>query len=598
MTSNDTSVSRRRFLTAVGGAAATASTAGYVETDAASEVAQQGGGTLTFARGNDSGTLDPHNTTSGEDVKVINQMYDTLIDFEPNQTSLQAGLATEYSLEGTTATLQLREGVQFHNGEEFTADDFVATVERFTNPDSDLYPGQEYISAYGPFTLGNWVESVSPGGAAGGDGGTETAMGDGETTTEGALVDQETTPEGTEAGGGDQYSLTIELSQQYAPFLRNLAMFASSVISRQAIEELGTDLSTRPVGGTGAFVFDNWDQGNERIRLSANDDYWGEGPNVDEVVFTAVGENTSRAQTLVSGGADIIDGLGAQSSQIVANADEAELVETQGINIGYMAFNMARFEPFRDRQVRQAVSYAIDTQAIVENIFQGIAVQASQPIPEQVLGYNENLDPYPHDPEQAQQLLQDAGYGDGFEFELATFQNPRTYNPSPIQAAQTVKSNLESLENVDISVNINQQPFNPFLDYTSRGQHDATFLGWMTDNGDPDNFYYTLLHPGIPVDDVPDGQDWVSFDTEGFNTTNRAAWANTEFMEIVEEAQRTLDENQRAELYRQAGQIAHDEAPWVFIDHAKELRGVANRVQGFQIAPISGPLLNLVSLEG
>jgi peptide/nickel transport system substrate-binding protein len=613
MSSNDTSVSRRSFLTAVGGAAATASVSGYVETDTASEVAQQEGGTVTFARGNDSGTLDPQNTTSGEDRKVTDQIYDTLIEFEPNQTSLRAGLATEYSLEGTTATLQLREGVQFHNGEEFTADDFVATVERFTNPDSDLYPGADYISAYGPFTLGNWVESVNPGGAAGGDGGagtdtgTATEMGDGGTTTEGALVDQETTTEGgqettaegteTQAGGGgDQYSLTIELSQQYAPFLRNLAMFATAVMSRQAIEELGTDLSENPVG-TGPFAFDNWDQGNERIRLTANDDYWGEVANVDEVVFTAVSENTSRAQTLVSGGADIIDGLGAQSSEIVDNADQAELVETQGINIGYMAFNMARFEPFREREVRQAVSHAIDTQAIVENIFQGIAVQASQPIPEQVLGYNGDLDPYPHDPEQAVQLLEDAGYGDGFEFELATFQNPRTYNPSPIQAAQTVKSNIESLD-VDISVDINQQPFNPFLDYTSQGRHDATFLGWMTDNADPDNFYYALLHPGIDVEDVPEGQDWVSFDTEGFNTSNRAAWANTEFMEIVEEGQSTLDESERDELYQQAGQIAHDEAPWVFIDHAKELRGVANRVQGFQIAPISGPLLNLVSLEG
>jgi peptide/nickel transport system substrate-binding protein len=606
MSSNDTSVSRRSFLTAVGGAAATASVSGYVETDTASEVAQQEGGTVTFARGNDSGTLDPQNTTSGEDVKVINQMYDTLIDFEPNQTSLQTGLATEYSLEGTTATLQLREGVQFHNGGEFTADDFVATVERFTNPDSELYPGDDYISAYGPFTLGNWVESVSPGGAVGGDGGaetdteTETEMGDGGTTTESALVDQETTTEaddGQAGSGGDQYSLTIELNQQYAPFLRNLAMFASSVLSRQAIEELGTDLNENPVG-TGAFSFDNWDQGNERIRLTANDDYWGDGPNVDEVVFTAVSENTSRAQTLVSGGADIIDGLGAQSSEIVDNSDQAELVETQGINVGYMAFNMARFEPFRERDVRQAISLAIDTQAIVENIFQGIAVQASQPIPEQVLGYNNNLEPKPHDPEQAEQLLQDAGYGDGFEFELATFQNPRTYNPSPIQAAQTVKSNLESLENVDISVTINQQPFNPFLDYTAQGQHDATFLGWMTDNADPDNFYFSLLHPGIDVEDVPDGQDWVGFDTEGFNTLDVAAWANTDFMELVEQGQRTLDQGEREELYQEAGTMAHEEAPWVFMDHAKELRGVANRVQGFQIAPISGPLLNIVSLEG
>jgi peptide/nickel transport system substrate-binding protein len=356
----------------------------------------------------------------------------------------------------------------------------------------------------------------------------------------------------------------------------------------------GTGIGQHPVG-TGAFEFENWDQGDRRIRMTATDDYWGEGPYVDEALFTAVGENTSRAQTLVSGGADIIDGLGAQSSQIVENSDQAELIRTQGINIGYMAFNMARFEPFRERAVRQAISYAVDTEAIVNSIFQGIAVQASQPIPEQVLGYNEELDPYPHDPEQAQSLLEEAGYGDGFEFELATFQNPRTYNPSPVQAAQTVRSNLQE---VGISMTINQQPFNPFLEYTNQGQHDACFLGWMTDNGDPDNFYYALLHPGIPVEDVPDGQDWVSFDTEGYNTTNSAAWANTEFMQLVEEGQSTLDRNRRAELYRQAGQIAHDEAPWVFIDHAEELRGVANGVEGFQIAPISGPLLNLVSLQG
>src|SRR6056297_453630 len=134
MTSKDTSVSRRSLLKAAGGAAASASVAGYVETERTEDVQQDGGGTLTYARGNDSGTLDPQNTTSGEDVKVINQLYDTLIDFEPNQTSLQAGLATKYSMDGTTVDLTLREGVQFHNGEEFTASDFVATYRRFTDP--------------------------------------------------------------------------------------------------------------------------------------------------------------------------------------------------------------------------------------------------------------------------------------------------------------------------------------------------------------------------------------------------------------------------------------------------------------------------------
>ncbi|SDQ04925.1 ABC transporter substrate-binding protein [Halopelagius longus] len=560
-------IDRRTFLKATGSAAAAATIAGCAaDPDEAGTGSPEGTAdgtgtgqegdatTLTFARGNDSGSLDPQNTTSGEDTKVMNQMYDQLIMFAPGKSKLRAGLATDWNLEGTTATLTLREGVTFHNGEEFTAEDFVATFNRFTNPDYEHYPGDTYTSAYGPFTLGDWVDDVS--------------------------------------ADGD-YKLTMELSQKYAPFLRNLAMFASSVLSKKAIEEHGTDLKNNPVG-TGPFVFEDWDTSNQRIRLSANDDYWGEAPKVDEVVFTTVESNTTRAQTLDSGGADIIDGIGAQASKVVENSSNAELVEKEGINTGYMAFNMEKIEAFRDKKVRKAISYAIDTESLVNNIFQGIAKQASQPIPSNVLGYNEGIDPYPQDLEKAQSLLDEAGYGDGFSFELATFKNPRGYNPSPLQAAQLVKSNLGE---IGLEVNINQQSFNPFLDYTSSGKHDACFLGWYTDNADPDNFFYALLHPQVSEDQLTEGQDWVSFDADGYNTLNVAAWANREYMSLVEEAQKTYDTKAREEKYKQAAQIAHDEAPWVFLNHAKELRGVSKSVEGFVLAPISGPFLNLVSLK-
>jgi peptide/nickel transport system substrate-binding protein len=387
----------------------------------------------------------------------------------------------------------------------------------------------------------------------------------------------------------------MTLNKPYAPILKNLAMFCSKVHSLAAIEEYGTDLSQNPVG-TGPFEFDSWDNSNERIRLTKNEDYWGEQmAQVDEVVFTAVGENTSRAQTLVSGGADIIDGLGAQASQIVDNSDEAELLEQPGINVGYMAFNMSKFEPFREKKVRQAVNYAINTKNIVETIFKGIASEASQPIPSSVMGYNDDIDPYPQDLDKAQSLLEEAGYGDGFEFELATFKNPRAYNPSPKQAAQVVKSNLNE---VGITVNIKTMPFNPFLDYTDNYKHDACFLGWMTDNGDPDNFYYALLHPGVDRSAVPDGQDWVDPDGhDEINTLDAAAWANTEFMQLTEEGQSTYETSERRPKYEQAAEIFHEEVPWVAMDHAKDLRGVRNDVNGFKVPPIGGPFLNLVSLD-
>jgi len=574
MSQDGNNVSRRRFLTAAGTAAATAAlagcsgggggedtttesgeTTGEGETDQTEQTEDDGSNSvLRYGRGSHSPTLDFQNSTSGEVAKVTEQIYDTLINFEPGQSTLTQGLATEYSLEGQSASITLREGVMFHNGEEFTAEDFVATYRRFVDSDYEYYAGDDYVSAYGPFTLGSWIDEIQ--------------------------VD------------GD-YSMTIQLTQSYAPFLRNLAMFAAAVHSRAAIEEYGTDLSSNAVG-TGPFQLSNLDDANEIIRLEANPDYWGDGPNVDEAVFVTIGQNSTRAQSLASGELDIIDGLGAQSSVQVENASNANLVRTEGINIGYMAFNMASREEFRDRRVRQAVSHAINTEAIVNEIYSGFATQASQPLPPNVLGHNDDIDPYPYDPEEAQRLLEEAGYGDGFSFELATFQNPRGYNPSPIQTAETVASNLGE---IGIEVDINQQSFGPFLEYTAQGRHDACFLGWYTDNADPDNFMYVLLHPQVEEGELTEGQDWVSFDAEGYNTSNRSAWANRDYMDLVEQGQSTYDEAERESLYNEANQIAHDEAPWVYLDYADELRGVSNRVSGFQVAAISGPYLNLVSLN-
>jgi len=563
MSRNTTETSRRSFLQRAGGATvATASVTslagcggdggdgGDGSDGSDGSNGSDGGDTtsLRYGRGAHSSTLDPQNTTSGEVAKVTNQAYEGLIAFQPGEASLTESLATDWSLDGDSVTLTLREGVSFHDGSEFTADDFIATYRRFVDDDYEYH--FEDASVYGPFTLGNWIDSIE---------------------------------------APSDYELSITLTQTYAPFLRNLAMFAAVVISQDAIEG-DTNLGEEMVG-TGPFQLETLDDANNRIRLTAFDDYWGEAPNVDEVLFLTRGQNSTRAQSLVEEELDIIDGLDPDSMQIIEGSDTAENRTATGINIGYMAFNLSRVEAFRDRRVRRAISYAIDTQAIVENIYSGIATQADQPIPPALFGHNDDISPYEYDPDQAQSLLEEAGYGDGFSFSLTTFQNPRGYNPAPLPTAETIRSNLSE---VGIEVSIDDRQFSDYLTYTSQGSHDATLAGWYTDNADPDNFCYVLLHPQT---DVPEGQDWVSWDTEGFNTSNNAAWSNSEYMSVVEEAQRTTNQEERAELYREAAQIAHDEAPWVFIDYADEVRGVSNGVSNYTVAAIGGPYLDAVELE-
>ena len=200
------SIDRRTFLTTAGSAAAAATLAGCsgsddgsasdettgTETTDGNEAESDLSGTLVYARGDHPQNYDPQQTTSGEVAKVSNQIYDQLVGFTPGSGGqLRDGLATEYSLEGTTATLTLREDVTFHNGESFTAADVRATIRRFTDNEYEHYLGDENRSGYGPFTFGNWVDTV-------------------------------------EATG--EYEVTIELTQQYAPFLRNLAMFAAAIL--------------------------------------------------------------------------------------------------------------------------------------------------------------------------------------------------------------------------------------------------------------------------------------------------------------------------------------------------------------------------------
>jgi len=591
---SDDPLGRRDFLKTAGGAAVTVTLAGcagddgdgggaqtetetegdggdsgdaQTETETDGDGGDGGGGqgqTLVYARGDHPENYDPQQTTSGEVAKVTNQIFDTLIQFAPGSGGqLEDGLATDYSLDGQTASLTLREDVTFHSGEEFTAEDFKATFQRFTDSEYDYYLGDANRSGYGPFTLGNWIESVD---------------------------------------ASQDYQLEIQLSQRYAPFLRNLAMFAAAVLSKQQIEssEANPDaqvtLGTQPVG-TGPFAFDTLDNPNDRIRLTANSEFWGPGPNVGEVVFKTITENSTRVQDVINGASHITDNLDSDGFKRADSSDTATLLRKNGINVGYMAMNMARMEPFRDRRVRRAVSLAVNTEAIVNQIYQGFATQASQPLPPDVTGHNEDIDPYPTDKEQAQSLLEEAGYGDGFEFELATFSNPRGYNPSPVQTANQVRSDLES---IGLTVNVNQfSDFGPYLDYTDQGKHDACFLGWYTDNADPDNFLYVLLDPKVSLDNVPEGQDWVSFDTEGYSTLNVSAWANTEYMQIVREAQATYDEGEREQMYMQANQIAHDEAPWVFIDYAETLRAINEAVveDSYTVSSVGGPYLNTVELQ-
>jgi peptide/nickel transport system substrate-binding protein len=569
---------RRTFLKLAGGAAVSVTLAGCSEGNNAQTTADQGGSDgggggggedggggsggesnslLTYARGSKTTTLDQQASTNGENTKVTKQIYETLISLEPGTFNITEGLATNWSFEGTTLTFQLREGVTFHNGEELTADDVVATLRRHIDPDYEHYPGTEYVNSAGNQEIGAYLAE------------------------DGWSVE------------GD-YTVSFELKNQYAPFLRNWVSYEQVIYSKKAIEETGKDLASEPAG-TGPFELADWDTSNQRLRLQAYEDYWGDPPGVDEVLFRVIPENTTRAQALDAGEIDVADGLDPQAMGLIENSGNAKIQGKMGLNTGFLAPNMAAREEFRNKKVRQAMNYAIDTASIVNTVFDGIAVQSSQAIPEVLWGHNEELEPYPYDPDRARQLLAEAGYENGFDLELSVMTDPRPYMPAPEQMGELVRSNLDE---VGINTTLNRMPFGSYVSYILEGKHEACFLGHFGTNADPSFFAHTLLHPQIDESKIPEGQDWIPFDTEGYNRYGMNAWANREYMTLVEDAQQTYDQAERESLYREAMALAHDEAPWMFIDHAQYIRAVHNRVSGWvPDGNIAGPYLWLVSVE-
>jgi peptide/nickel transport system substrate-binding protein/oligopeptide transport system substrate-binding protein len=207
------------------------------------------------------------------------------------------------------------------------------------------------------------------------------------------------------------------------------------------------------------------------------------------------------------------------------------------------AFNCEQ-PPFKDNTpLRLALNHAVDKQNIVANIWGGLVTEAKTIVPEGMFYYNAASPGYPYDVEKAKALLEQAGYPGGKGLpELVLNIDLKETNELVAEAVQ------EDMRKVGVSVRIEKTDWGPFLDKIYAGEslfHQST---WLTDYPDPDNWLFQLLDSG-------------NFGGKG----NTARWANSEFDNLVRQAQTELDEARRAELYKMAEDIALTEAPWLLL---------------------------------
>ncbi|WP_217588586.1 ABC transporter substrate-binding protein [Lentibacillus saliphilus] len=500
---------------------------------------------LVFARGGDSESLDPGSTTDGESSRVTKQVLEGLLQFKKESFELEGALAHDWSVsdDGLTYTFQLEEGVTFHDGEPFNADAVKLNFERWADP-SHEYAFSDDGYAYSMY-------GTMFGGFKGDDG---------------HVID--------EINVLNDYEIEFVLNRPLGFFLQNLGMTYFAITSPKALEEHGAAINENPVG-TGPFKFVSWSK-DDTIVLEKFEDYRVDGlPKLDKVIFEVIPENASRLIALRSGDIDIMDGLNPDDAASVESESELKLYTRAENNFGYVGMNTEK-EYLNEVEVRQAINHAIDRQAIADALYAGYANPAKNPLPPGYLGYNDDIPGYEYDLDKAKALLEEAGYADGFDIDLWTMPVARPYMPDPETVAEIVQNNLGQ---IGINVNIVREEWAPYLEKTAQGEQDLFMLGWSGTNGDPDYFLSSLLHG------------------DNAGSSNRTFYKNSEVDELLDQAKVSVDQDERASLYKEAQKIISEESPMVTLVHSTPVLAASAAVKNYVPHPSTSESLAEVELD-
>ena len=495
--------------------------------------------TLVYCSEGSPEGFDPALYTAGTTFDASSRpVFNRLVEFKPGTTELEPGLAESWTVsdDGLQYTFKLRPGVKFQTTEFFTptrdmnADDVIFSFDRQLKADN---PWNKYIEG------GSWEYLAG--------------MGFPELIASVEKV-------------GD-LEVKFTLKRKEAPFLANLGMDFASIMSKEYADKLQADgkmnqLNQMPVG-TGPFKFVGYQQ-DAVIRFQAHEGYWKGKEKIDDLVFAITTDAAVRLQKLKAGECQVMPYPNAADVPAMKSDPNLQLMEENGLNVAYLAYNTTQ-APFDKPEVRKALNMAINKQAIVDGVFQGMASVAKNPIPPTMWSYNNAIEDDKYDPAAAKAALEAAGVKD-LSMKVWAMPVARPYMLNARRAAELIQSDLAA---VGVKAEIVSYEWAEYLEKSKAKDRDgAVILGWTGDNGDPDNFLDTLL----------------GCDAVGGN--NRAQWCNKEFDDLVTKAKEATDQAERVKLYEQAQVVFKKEAPWNTLDHSVVVMPMSKKVTGYVMSPL------------
>lgn len=476
------------------------------------------------------------NSTADASSEAI---YNRLVDFKPGTTEIRPALAESWDIspEGKTYTFHLRQDVQFHTTPWFkpsrnmNADDVAYSLQRQINPNNPWYKtaaqGWFYAQAMDFKAL---IKSVEP---------------------------------------VDDHTVRIELNHPDAPFLADLAMGFTSILSREYAAQLEKtnqfrEMDTKPIG-TGPFIFKRYAK-DQMVRYEANPNYFRGKPKIDQLIFSIAPDASVRLQRLKAGECDVMLYPNPQDWPAIEANSTLHLIKGNALTSSYLQVNTQK-PPLDNKLVRQALALAVDRPNLIKVVTANAASPMTNPYPPSQWSYDTDIKPFDLNIEQAKKLLAQAGHPQGFNMEIWVRPGTSGSNPNPKLTAEMLQADFKK-----IGVNVEVKPieWGELLRRARTGEHTAVVLGWASDNGDPDNF----LSNNLSCAGMEDG-------------SNFSRWCDSGFNNLLKQASEESDVAKRTEMYKQAQVIFHDELPWIPLFHPLNALATSNKVTGVVASPLT-----------
>ncbi|MDP8078751.1 ABC transporter substrate-binding protein [Phocoenobacter skyensis] len=508
-------------------------------------------------------SFDPQKADVGTNMNVVTeQIYDKLIEFDPETNSLKPSLAKSYTVsdDGLVITFYLRKKVKFHTTKwfnptrDFNADDVLFSLNRVRGNVDDLpelkeldrvrHNGKHYnnyiFQRQARKTHFPYFESIN------------------------------LKSKITNISAPSKYVVKITLAEPDSSLLAHLASQYAVILSKEYALQLSSDdnlaqLDQLPVG-TGVYQLQSY-VNNEYVRLHKNANYWGRKAKIDNIIIDFSASGTGKMAKFLNKECDI--SAFPEPSQLSV-LSKGYFVNTSGANLSFLAFNFQR-PTMKNRELRQKIARSIDRYRLGKRLFYGIAEVADNILPT-ALFPTKDPDNYPYNPQyESKENI------DPLVLKLWVVDEKHVYNSHPLKMAELIKYDLAR---VGIKIDVRQVNRAFLVQQLQKrtADYDLILTGWLANNFDPDNFLSAIL--GC---------------RSQFSVTNLANWCNRNVDLLLNKARMSENNNERIKLYKKVEEILRNELPILPLLNVSRLLLVSNKVKNVKISPFGS--VNLSQME-